>query len=404
MNAPKSASQINSGTILLAFVAIMVGLGGTYAMRVFTRKVEEVAKPPEKAKPVLTTVPLASRDILSGTELTLDDVALFKMTPEDIKKRFPGVSFMTNPSQIIGKIALNEIKQGQPFNTQDFFPLKKGPGVVKRLQPGLRALTLVLNKTDALLGFAGPGQRVDVLFNYGTDSAAGINKAGSKGIFFNHFLYNPPRVRDYRGNTIGGGAGSFEAGEAGLQGATTTLAQNVEILALGRQSAPTDAATALPDEEQVEVTLAVSPKQAELLRVADQHGELSLTLRGAADNEQLALVDPVTLDQIIDIKKNVHEMEVYRGTQVSRLQFSGGTMVEQRTFMQDPSAPVQQANRFPPLEHPDAVTAPPTFVPVLIPPDLWNQRAPDSSMQTLPVGTMGGARGAATNDARKVGP
>ncbi len=198
MNAPKSASQINSGTILLAFVAIMVGLGGTYAMRVFTRKVEEVAKPPEKAKPVLTTVPLASRDILSGTELTLDDVALFKMTPEDIKKRFPGVSFMTNPSQIIGKIALNEIKQGQPFNTQDFFPLKKGPGVVKRLQPGLRALTLVLNKTDALLGFAGPGQRVDVLFNYGTDSAAGINKAGSKGIFFNHFLYNPPRVRDYR--------------------------------------------------------------------------------------------------------------------------------------------------------------------------------------------------------------
>lgn len=384
----------------------MVGLGGTYAMRVLTRKVEEVAKPPEKAKPVLTTVPLASRDVLPGTELTLDDVALFKMTSEEIKKRFPSVSFMTNPSQIIGKIALNEIRQGRPFNTQDFFPVKKRPGVVKRLQPGLRALTLVLKKTDALLGFAGPGQRVDVLFNYGTDSTLGSNKNGSNGMFFNHFLYNPPRVRDYYGNTIGpGGAGGGALGEAGLQGATTTLAQNVEILALGRQSAPTDAATALPDEEQVEVTLAVSPKQAELLRVADQHGELSLTLRGTSDHEQLALVDPVTLDQIIDVKKHVHEMEVYRGTQVSRLQFNGSTVVEQRSFAQPSDSVDQQATNRPSLGSQDNVPPPPTFVPVLIPPDLWNQRDPGISTQTLPVRTIDRASEVSGgNDARKANP
>ena len=70
---------------MLAFFAILFGLAGTYVLRVYRREPPAVvAPPPPEKKIVRITVPLASRDIASGTQITLDDVALYKMTREEM--------------------------------------------------------------------------------------------------------------------------------------------------------------------------------------------------------------------------------------------------------------------------------------------------------------------------------
>jgi Flp pilus assembly protein CpaB len=375
MPSDQQATVLSSGTVLLGFAAVLTGLGGTYAVRMITNKPLPAEKPvPQALSPKLVTVPLASRDIAAGTTLTIDDVALYKMSPEEVKEYSGGRSFMTNATQIIGKIAAVGIDQGSTFTTQDFYPAGRRPNFAERLKPGLRAVTVTLLSDDALRGFAAPGQSVDVLFHY--DASAASRKrdgstAGDHGMMFGHHDFNPPRRRDYYGNTLGGADGSASTifGQS-VQEATTTLVQGVEVLALGSEAVPTDAALMLPDDESITVTLAVTPRQAELLNVARGHGRLSLTLRGSDDTQFVKLVDPVTIDQIMNAEHSVHEMEIDRGKQLTRLQFDNGKFLQRRVF-DDSQLATGDAN------HRDASTAPssspaatftmPTFVPMWIP-------------------------------------
>ena len=374
---------------MLAFFAVLFGLAGTYALRNSFRQEPVVIKeelPPPPEVPVMITVPMASRDIPSGTQIVMDDVALFRMSRGDVKKHIPAKNFMANPQQIIGKIVLNDIKRGSTFDTRDFFPDGRSPGIASRLKPGERAMTIRVSPINALIGFAGPGQRVDVLFHYGeSDSTPNPQDRGrdnsqtrtdAPSFVPQHFAFNPPRNRDYWGNTVGGGGGPGGGG-GGLgyggayQSATATLIQDAEILALERNSIPTRDATGVSIDEKVSVTLAVKPAEAELLRVADGHGELSLTLRGPDDKEKVDLVGPVTLDRIIKVKDEVHKMEIYRGQQVSTLNFQGQQTIQQQSFSNQPNQATvnsnNQQNRGPGQYSSPVPNFQPTFIPVPYP-------------------------------------
>ena len=86
-----AATKINSGTVLLGFFAVLVGLAGTYTVRVAMAEPPEVElppppPPPPKPKPVRITIPLASRDLVAGTTISMDDIAIYRMTREEIKE------------------------------------------------------------------------------------------------------------------------------------------------------------------------------------------------------------------------------------------------------------------------------------------------------------------------------
>jgi len=74
-----------------------------------------------------------------------------------------------------------------------------------------------------------------------------------------------------------------------------TLVQKATILALGQRVNQTGNSSRLGPEERVRVTLAVKPDSAELIRVAEGHGELSLTLRGFGDEEIVDTTGPTVL-------------------------------------------------------------------------------------------------------------
>jgi len=287
-------------------------------------------KPEVRRGPTKITVPLASRNLQSGSQITLDDVALFKLTRDEMKKHGIKSVFMSNPDQIIGKTVAVDLKRGSTFDTKDFYAPGTGPGIADKLEPGQRAVTIDVTATSALLGFAGAGQNVDILFHYGQNSGTSSNYGDYRGRDWDsrynndqnnwhppHFDYNPTGARSNR----------YDRDRYGNQGqgnkyqnATVTLVQKATILALGQRVNQTGNSSQLDSEERVRVTLAVKPEAAERIRVAEGHGELSLTLRGYDDEEVIENDKPATLASIIKMEepprvaqREVRDMDIYRG-------------------------------------------------------------------------------------------
>ena len=378
-------SRIDSGTILVAFFAILFGLIGAFLLRKSLQSKNVVAKPPPEVRrgPTKVTVPLASRNLQAGTQITLDDVALFKLSRAEMKEHGIKTVFMSNPDQIIGKTVAVNLKRGSTFDTKDFYAPGTGPGIADKLELGQRAVTIDVSATSALLGFAGAGQSVDVLFHYGQSSGAssGYDHSDWNNRYNNdrntwhppHFDYNPTgsaaRADRYNDNFDHryGHRGNSSHGNK-YQNATVTLVQKATILALGRRVNQTGNSSQLDSEDRVRVTLAVKPESAERIRVAEGHGELSLTLRGYDDDEVIEKDQPATLASIIKIeeppqppRREVRDMDIYRGQNRSQVQFTRDRDTGYDDFQKwvllkpapeenanDPSNPNEQSHTAPP--------------------------------------------------------
>lgn len=324
-------TKINSGTILLGFLAVLFGLIGTWAIREYSRK-PSAPEPQPVAESPRVLVPMASRTMEDGHRIKVDDVALVKMTRKQLKEQgIDKKAFITNSAQIIGKTVKSGIRRGETFDTREFYPEGTGPGIANRLKPGQRAVTVSLTPTNALMGFAGAGQQVDVLFHYGEQRKV-ANEDNEPQSTPDTNKSNPLKR---------------------FQSATVTLVQNAEILALGNSVVPTDDANGISSDQRVLVTLAVNPADAEAIRVADGNGELSLTLRGPDDRLAIAdLGEPRVLSEIIEIDSGVRQMEIYRGTQLTRVEFDANSTFEKSFANSRPLTPTQQ------ISHSDDVDDP----------------------------------------------
>ncbi len=315
-------SKINSGTILIAFLAVLSGLAGVYLLRQSMKQppiaVVQQEEPSAPALPSRQTVPMTSRSLPAGHKISLDDVAIVKLTRDQIKDYGLRSAFMTNPKQIIGKTISKPLERGKTFDTANFYPEGTGPGIANRIKPGRRGVTVLLTPTNALMGFAGSGQSVDVLFHYGQNDSDEANR-------FDPTQRNPTSNQDP--NDLR--QRSRDRIERRYRNATVTLVENAEILALGDKTVPTEDANGLPEVSRVPVTLLVTPEDAKLIRVADGHGELSLTLRGPAEQvvtklakaTQKTNLKATRLDSIIPLEPRVRAMQIYRGQKSTVMQF-----------------------------------------------------------------------------------
>src|SRR5205085_11375265 len=112
-------------------------------------------------------------------------------------------------------------------------------GIAALMEPGTRAVSGQVNEISGVSGFIQPGTRVDVLFT---------------------------RV--------------FSNGDA----ATTTILQNVKIIAYGRQLDPAAKVDPRDTSRPTVATLLVSQEQAEKLVLAQQRGRIQLVLRNTSDD------------------------------------------------------------------------------------------------------------------------
>lgn len=156
------------------------------------------------------------------------------------------------PDELVGAVLRASLTAGEPVTEARLVKPGDRGFMAAVLQPGMRALSLPINATTGISGFVFPGDRVDLLVTHAIETA---------------------------------GAGKRKSALA-----TETVLNDLRVLAVDQVI---DDQTKKPLLAKT-VTFEVTPKQAEIVRVAARLGSLSLTLRSLAD--ETAQDDAAILD------------------------------------------------------------------------------------------------------------
>ena len=231
-----------------SFIVVVFALvfGGSAAMGV-RQYVGRGAPPPVET----VSVVVAGMNIPRGMLVSAD---LIKT--HDYPKNLVPIGAILGKDDVLDRSALTSMVTGEPLLESKLSP-KGQRGLASLVAGGMRAFTITTNVASGVAGFILPGNKVDVLLT--------ISNGGA-------------------GNDYTGG------------GSTTTLLQNVEILAVDqRVEAPAD--NKVDSTNLRSVTLLVTPSQAAKLSLGQTKGTLHLTLRNPSD-QLAATVRPTTVNDI----------------------------------------------------------------------------------------------------------
>jgi pilus assembly protein CpaB len=232
----------------VAVFALLAGLAGAYVVRHHLDPQTSLPNRPASAATPdpIVFVPVALTDLEKDRELSVNDIAIMRFTREELaKSEYANQTYLPNSQQIQGRRLRIDVKKGELFAPDSFYPFGDTPGILERLQAGYRGVTVPVQNIGAVYGFARPGSFVDVLFR------------------------SKPEGRRSE--------------------VTLTLFERVEVLALDRDAMKRGGGLLA---QVGSVTLAVTPQQAKILKVVEGRGELSLTLRHPDDDFQFAPFDP----------------------------------------------------------------------------------------------------------------
>ncbi|MGI6143481.1 MAG: Flp pilus assembly protein CpaB [bacterium] len=224
----------------LLLLALILGLLTAFFIYLYMEQLREEYTGEE----VLVPVVVAARDITAPVQITAEMVTLVEIDP---RWRHQGAA--TALEDVLDLWATRDFAAGE----QVLQPLLVAGGeqdaLVYRIPAGMRAVTIPITAVTGVDGRLRPGDRIDVL------------------VTFDKELLNSDWDR------------------------TITLLQDIEVLSLGGAGDQGQGATA---------TLAVTPKQAEELTLADERGSLRLSLRPAAAADRMptsGVIPPALLEE-----------------------------------------------------------------------------------------------------------
>jgi pilus assembly protein CpaB len=218
---------VNTRRITL-IVAVVLALGtGILTLRYLSSIQQQAAVQQQQIelKPIL----IASKDIPARMRITPDMLTRVQRPATEIE---PGA--LAEPKQVEGDIALITIPTGSTL-TETKVGRPAEVGLTVRLKPGMRAISIPVDRVKAVSGLLQPGDRVDVL--------AAVPKVPGQ---------QPKAVTIIRGALV--------------------LAINSTLETAGATPSPENA-------NLVTVTLGVTAQQADLLTMADLNTTLRLALR-----------------------------------------------------------------------------------------------------------------------------
>lgn len=211
-------------------VAIVLAVGTGFLTLRYLSSLNAQAQARQQAAETRMIV-VASRDIPVRTKITADMLTKTTRTASEVDPQA-----LTDPKQAVGDTALVAMPQGATITS-----MKVGQpaevGITVRLKPGMRAVSIPVDRVKAVSNLVQPGDRVDVM--------ASVNRG------------------------------------AGVPPKTFSIIRGAIILAINTQLDQTDATPAPSADAGAPgtVTLGVTPLQADLLTVADLNTTLRLALR-----------------------------------------------------------------------------------------------------------------------------
>jgi pilus assembly protein CpaB len=205
----------------------------------------------DAAKVETVPVVVAAMDIPRGGTVTSEQVRIWDCPAGQAP---PGA--IAKLSDAIDRAVYTPLVKGEPVLDGKLAPKGAGRGLAALIPVGMRAFTIQTpNVASGVAGFIMPGNKVDVLMSM---SDSGDNQTGG--------------------------------------GSTTTLLQNVEILAVDQRiDAPAD--NKVDPVQLRSVTLLVTPNQAAKIDLGQNKGTLHLSLRNLGDG-QFARTAPATMNDL----------------------------------------------------------------------------------------------------------
>ncbi len=226
------------GAVVVALVTALL------ARQMFVKSATPVAiaAPVIFSQPTGPKVLVANRALPIGTILTEAD---YKMQPwpKDLIKGAYYVDGKIDVNVLRGSVVRNEMAAGQPLTTGSFVQPGDRGFLAAALGPGMRAITVAVRAETSVAGFVFPGDRVDVMLTQSVE---------------------------------GNGGQPLKTSE--------TIVRNMRVLATDQRTASEDKAGNKEVKAFNTVTLEATPRIAEKIAVAQQIGQLTLSLRPIADN------------------------------------------------------------------------------------------------------------------------
>jgi pilus assembly protein CpaB len=219
-------------------VAIVLGLlAGIIAYSAIKRREAEVTKGYN-----LVTVIVASVDISEGSVVTFDMISQ-RAVPE--KFVTSSVVKPDSASYIVNQKVLVPIQAGDPLLWSQFETTKAAERLSSKVLKKTRAITIEAGKVSAVGGWVRPNDHVDIIVTF-----------------------KDPQTNE----TV-----------------ATTLMQNVIVIATGKITG-TSNVNLIPEgqREYTNVSLLVLPEEAEILTLASEMGQLSMSLRNEEDLDIIA--------------------------------------------------------------------------------------------------------------------
>jgi len=234
--------RISPGTVTVAVLAVLFGLVTAYAVRQLLRRPDVSPEPsPEipMARLLVAKFNLPKYTRIREEYIEVIDVPMASFPDGEFPK--DAVRF---PAQVLGRLVKAEkIMANQPIMESNLYDIGEVPRLGDQLPPGYRAVTIQVDAGSAVNGMVQPDSYVDV----------NLTVSGQE-----------PQL-------------------GGL--ATLTLLRGIKVLTTSTSRFPR---TEDQPTNVRSITLAVLPKQANKLILAQRYGTLSVTLRSRLDEDAVA--------------------------------------------------------------------------------------------------------------------
>jgi pilus assembly protein CpaB len=178
-------------------------------------------------------VMVAANDLQVGARVEERDIRIIQIPGSDMPPGAP-----RKKADVVGRGVILPISKGEFILPNRLAGENAGNGLPALIPPGMRAVSVRVNEVVSVAGFVMPGTRVDVL------------------------LTGAP---------------------TGAEQQTTTVLQNVEVLASGHTLERTSTGEA---QNTAVITLLVTPDDAQRLTLASAQGHIQLALRNPLDTKQ----------------------------------------------------------------------------------------------------------------------
>jgi len=222
-------------------IAIVLALGTGYLTISYLGSLRAEAPP----QVTMRSIVVAGQDIPARAKITPEMLKIVQRATNEVEP-----DAVVEPKQTIGTLALITIPAGAAI-TQSKIGRPVDIGLTPRLQRGERAISIGIDRVKGVSGLVQPGDRVDV-------------------------IAIPPRT--------------------GTNPKAYTILRGVVVLALGNELEQAGATPAPGAQDLTTVTLAVTPKQADLLEMADINSQLRLALRPPKEPVRSFPTEQLTFD------------------------------------------------------------------------------------------------------------